>query len=189
MHVDVTLLRQTILASKSISKVVVGIGLSFNSKNVALVRSLIREHEIDTSHFGRLRTRQRLQKSCPTCNMSFETIVGRHEKITCSKKCANTFFRSGRDNPNWVEDNQNAYARICWAHHKKECVICEENLIVAVHHYNGNHSDNRPENLVPLCPTHHQYWHSRHRHLIEEKVNTYVQNFADDSRKDRVPLS
>jgi len=32
--------------------------------------------------------------------------------------------------------------------------------IVAVHHINHNHSDNRPENLVPLCPNHHEMLHS-----------------------------
>lgn len=63
--------------------------------------------------------------------------------------------------------------------HKKECIICGEKLIVDVHHFNLNHDDNRVENLVPLCPTHHKYIHSRHAHLITEKMNEYVTNFKN----------
>ena len=51
-----------------------------------------------------------------------------------------------------------------------------ENNIVAVHHVNENHMDNRPENLVPLCPTHHQYMHSRHKVLIENVVEEYIKS-------------
>ncbi len=71
-------------------------------------------------------------------------------------------------------------SEICWRYHPKECVVCGEHLAVSVHHYNGHHWDDRPENLVPLCPTHHQYWHSRHQHLIKEKVDDYVKKFIDD---------
>ena len=42
-----------------------------------------------------------------------------------------------------------------------------------VHHFDHNHSNNDPTNLVPLCGTHHGYMHSRFRHLIEEQVNSY----------------
>lgn len=75
------------------------------------------------------------------------------------------------------------YTEICWRYHAKECVVCGEHRIVAVHHHNGHHWDNRPENLVPLCPTHHTYWHSEHRHLIEERVNEYVTRFVEDGHK------
>lgn len=69
---------------------------------------------------------------------------------------------------------------ICFKNHAKECVVCGETKIVAVHHYNHDHEDNRPENLVPLCPTHHAYMHSRFKKLIEEKVRDYVQYFIDE---------
>lgn len=35
------------------------------------------------------------------------------------------------------------------------CGICEENLVLELHHINGNHYDNRLENLQILCPNCH----------------------------------
>jgi len=70
------------------------------------------------------------------------------------------------------------YRTLCFKHHKKECVVCGEDKIVAVHHYDHNHNNNNIENLIPLCPTHHQYMHSRHKDLIEKEVEEYVHNFT-----------
>jgi len=66
------------------------------------------------------------------------------------------------------------YTTICFTHHKKECVVCGEDKIVAVHHYDENHHNNAPNNLVPLCPTHHQYVHSPHKHLVEKQIEDYL---------------
>lgn len=72
------------------------------------------------------------------------------------------------------------HIKICFDNHAKECVVCGENKIVAVHHYNNIHEDNRPENLVPLCPTHHAYMHSKYKKLIKQKVDEYVQYYIDE---------
>ena len=69
------------------------------------------------------------------------------------------------------------YRSICFRDHKKECIICGEDNIVAVHHYDHNHSNNDPGNLVPLCPTHHQYVHSSFSDLVKEKIDSYVSSF------------
>ena len=108
-------------------------------------------------------------KICPVCNVKFSK-----ESITCSHACANSFFRSGENNPNWKQDS---YKSTCFLYHDKKCVICGEINIVEVHHYNNIHNDNRPENLVPLCPTHHQYWHSNHKHLVQDIIVKYVEDF------------
>lgn len=110
------------------------------------------------------------QKECPVCKK-----MHAKKSATCSYSCSNSYFRSGPDNPNW---KQESYRTTCFYHHDKKCVVCDESNIVEVHHFNGNHSDNRPENLVPLCPTHHQYWHSKHRPLIEERVQSYVDGYV-----------
>ena len=55
-------------------------------------------------------------------------------------------------------------------------MVCGEKNVVAVHHVNENHDDNDPKNLVPLCPTHHIYMHSKHKYLIEDKVKNYIEN-------------
>ena len=108
-------------------------------------------------------------KNCPICEVFFIS-----SSTTCSYSCSNTFFRSGSDNPNWKEEN---YRSTCWEHHEKKCVICREEKIVAVHHYDLNHNNNVPENLVPLCPTHHQYVHSRYSSEVQSQIDDYVKIF------------
>jgi predicted HNH restriction endonuclease len=56
-------------------------------------------------------------------------------------------------------------------------VICGENKIVSVHHYDENHNNNSIENLIPLCPTHHQYIHSKYKDEILNKVDEYRNYF------------
>jgi hypothetical protein len=58
-------------------------------------------------------------------------------------------------------------------HHEKRCVVCGEDRIVTVHHFDENHFNNDPSNLVPVCPTHHQYLHSQYRCLVETRINEY----------------
>jgi len=119
--------------------------------------------------------------SCPVCK---EPIKNYKKNKTCSTSCANTYFRTGKDNPNWktfpedcsnIELPPSSYKKICFTHHKKECVICGESNIVEVHHYDHNHKNNQPYNLIPLCPTHHRYLHSRYKYLIKNQVDNYYQ--------------
>ena len=120
-------------------------------------------------------TYERIEKECPVCKTKFITSKGSpREKVTCSHSCANTYFRSGINNPNW---NDNSYRSTCFHYHKKECIVCGENKIVEVHHFDENNKNNSPSNLIPLCPTHHQYWHSRYRSEIEQIVIDYITEF------------
>jgi len=105
-------------------------------------------------------------KNCPVCDVFFLS-----EQITCSYSCSNLHF------PRNNSKKYTNYRTICFKYHKKECIICSENKIVAVHHANEDHTDNRPENLIPLCPTHHQYVHSRYKEDVMDKINNYVENY------------
>lgn len=69
-----------------------------------------------------------------------------------------------------------SYKNVCWEYNEKKCIICDESLIVAVHHINENHNDNRPDNLAPLCMNHHSYIHSRHKGLIIDKIKKWHNN-------------
>lgn len=109
---------------------------------------------------------------CAVCEEPIKNY--KTSKGTCSRSCANTHFKRGENNGNWTG---NDYRLICWQYHKKECIVCKEDKIVSVHHMNENHNDNRPENLVPLCPTHHQYLHSRYKNEIIDIVEKYVYIF------------
>lgn len=106
------------------------------------------------------------QKECPVCKKMFSK-----KAKTCSYACSNTFFRSGENNPNWKESK---YQTTCFVHHGKKCLVCGETKIVAAHHVNKNNKDNRPENLVPLCPTHHQYVHSRYSDEVQPIIDEYL---------------
>lgn len=106
-------------------------------------------------------------KNCPVCDTFFIS-----ESVTCSYSCSNTHFNHLRNKP----ETYNNYRTICFKYHKKECVICKENKIVAVHHMNEDHEDNRPENLIPLCPTHHQYVHSRYKDDVLSLIENYIEN-------------
>jgi len=117
------------------------------------------------------------KKQCVVCNGNFIAPHGVRGKrqITCSHACSNTFYRSGENNG--MYRNKQNYKTICFLYHERRCVVCGEERIVAAHHINEDHSDNRPENLIPLCPTHHCYWHSGYRSLIEQTVVDYLSNW------------
>ena len=167
--------------SKTFSEAIKKIFGYDNGKNRGKFISLINEHSIDISHLKSRRfLHERIIKKCPVCDKEFETIINhRDEKTTCSHQCSNTFFRSGENNPNWgkFSDSKNGYRRICFEHHKQECIICGENKIVAVHHFDENHNNNSPENLIPLCPTHHQYVHSKYKIEVIDKIVEYRKRF------------
>lgn len=153
-----------------------------NGTGMRKVKEIIEKYNLDISHFDYgLRKKikyKRVYKICPTCSNKFETLLdNRDEKVTCSKSCANTYFRSGKNNPNWRNDSNN-YRKTCFEFNKKECIICGENRIVEVHHLDGNRSNNDISNLIPLCPTHHSYWHSEYRYIIEDKIYNFVKNNA-----------
>ena len=118
--------------------------------------------------------------SCYECKNNF--LVNKREKLFllkdkyfCSRSCANKVgLRAKIDKYNY--DEVASYKTVAWRYHEKKCVVCNENNVVEVHHFNENHDDNRKENLVPLCPTHHRYMHGKHRNMICEKIEQYIQN-------------
>jgi hypothetical protein len=109
------------------------------------------------------------EKVCPVCSKKFVS-----ESITCSYSCSNTHFAHLRNKP----DNYSNYRTICFKYHKKQCIICNEDKIVEVHHYNEQHDDNDPKNLVPLCPTHHQYVHSKYKDCVQSIIDEYVKSLS-----------
>jgi len=155
------------------------LGFKYHNGRVAgIINGIIRDYKLDISHFksnggGWNKKYPFVEKKCPVCGNIFMSQVGRgkRDKITCSYKCCNTFFKH-------VKKKVKSYNAICFRHHKKECIICKENRIVAVHHFDENRKNNSPENLIPMCPTHHQYYHSRYKHLVLEDIKKYRDNFV-----------
>lgn len=173
-------LKEIVSASKSKADVCNAIQDYINGRNNRKLNELLEKYKIDISHFDggadKHRKYEIVKKICPVCSGEFETLKNKKEKQICSHACANSYFRSGTNNPNWKES---AYRSTCFKYHKKECIICKEFRIVDVHHLDGNKNNNKPENLVPLCRTHHAYWHSRYRSLIKPQILEYVKKFKE----------
>lgn len=111
------------------------------------------------------------KKLCPICKTP---IVNYNKSETCSNKCACLYFKDKYSDCRLDEETSTNYKAICFKYHKKECIICGETNIVSVHHFDNNNKNNDKRNLVPMCPTHHQYMHSRYKYLVEHKVIEYV---------------
>jgi|688.fasta_scaffold141169_4 hypothetical protein len=169
--------------SKTKTQAIIGLYGFDNGSTRRKFEKLIKDDNIDISHLNsRPFLYERIIKKCPICDGEFKTMKGhKREKVTCSHSCSNSFFRSGDSNPNWKGDErikfEKEYRRICFEHHKKECVVCGENKIVAVHHYDENHNNNLLDNLIPLCPTHHQYVHSRYKNEVLPIIEEYRNKF------------
>jgi len=128
-------------------------------------------------------------KPCPVCNKPIKDKLA----TTCSVQCAQIYFRdkynyirANRD-MSWVEDlygsyTPDKYTDICFKYHGKKCIICGEDIAVAVHHYDNDNTNNDPRNLIPLCPTHHVYIHStvENMYYIKECVDEYIQKFIEN---------
>lgn len=117
---------------------------------------------------------------CEKCNTQFSVVEREHlhpqrGHYFCSRRCANSVGGRAKADKHHA-DHVASYTTVAWRYHEKKCVVCNEELIVAVHHLDENHENNDPKNLVPLCPTHHQYMHSRYRKLIKHNVDEYVLN-------------
>lgn len=115
---------------------------------------------------------------CKNCENVFsvterETLFPQKEEYFCSRKCANATGGKAKAKKYYSEETAQ-YSTIAWKNHERECVACGERLVVAVHHFDENHNNNDPKNLVPLCPTHHIYMHSKHKILILDKVLAYI---------------
>lgn len=153
----------------------IAVAKSLGYSNTKRFVKYAKDNSINISHFQRPRIYNKIIISCPVCGNKFEDLENHpRQKKTCSYACSNTFFRSGEDNPNWKESRYNS---TCFLYHGKKCAVCEETKIVEVHHMDEDRSNNKPFNLIPLCPTHHQYWHSRWKSKIEHKVLDYIKDW------------
>jgi hypothetical protein len=129
------------------------------------------------NEFGKI---ENFEVVCNCCGNNFyikerTKLFPTKQKYFCSRKCSNSVGGKAKSDK-YHYDEVATYVTICWRYHDKKCVVCDETNIVAVHHLNENHSDNRKENLIPLCPTHHHYMHSKYKKMIEQKVYEYIKN-------------
>ena len=160
---------------KSINDICRGYGKPINGYYNKLFDKWINRFGCDVSHFEKW-----LVIKCQHCGNDVSILKSqKHKRKFCSLKCANQKVRGcALPRPDDTLICQNKHKVICFRYHKKECCVCGINNPVTVHHYNEDHDDNRPENLVPICANHHVLLHTNgFGKDIQPKVDKYVENF------------
>lgn len=101
----------------------------------------------------------RMEKLCKIFQVSDDTITRtiKREGITARK----TVGFCDEENSNWKGGLSRHYAKNVAVRHFKEnkCAICGYKISVDVHHWDNNSRNNKPDNLVLLCPNHHREAH------------------------------
>lgn len=102
-----------------------------------------------------------IDKICPNCEKSFTVRNTRSNKnqITCSTGCYNSFFRSGKDSPNYIH-GASTYRNKAIKYYGHKCVRCGFEEVVEVHHKDRDRTNNNLSNLEVLCPNCHVIAHS-----------------------------
>lgn len=141
------------------------IGVSIGTTNTTKFKARIKELNLDVSHFDRGMANRKyplVEKNCPVCDVVFIASSGSpDEKTTCSYSCSNTFFRSGKNHPNW-KDSGTDYRKTALASYPHRCNRCGYDKyveVLTVHHINRNRTDNSLENLEVLCWNCHEEEH------------------------------
>lgn len=154
--------------SSSKSQVARELGIDYINGTVSrAIQKLIDRYGADTSHFNSGAARRkypRKLKKCANkhCNKMFEAIVGSaKEKITCSRACSNTHFRSKENHPNWQGMNTVQYRKKALREYEAKCfnTSCEikkagieiPTSMLDIDHIDSDRSNNKIENLQPLC--------------------------------------
>lgn len=147
--------------------------------NSVYVKDLIHRFNINTEHFikgGKCSLPRSVTetRTCPVCGESFiihPSHKKENKKVTCSKSCSNTYFQR--------LPKSLRYNVICFKHHEKVCVVCGEKRVVEVHHYDENHTNDIPTNLIPLCPTCHKCYHTNNwKYTVIDKIEEYHKKFV-----------
>jgi len=118
-------------------------------------------------------------KFCPICDGYIKYY---HNNKTCSHQCANETFKQGEGHIplNKGEYSQTNYRKIAKKYHIMKCIICNENIMIDIHHFDRNRDNNEPENLVPICATHHRYiHHNENYYIVKECIDEYVEKFKN----------
>ncbi len=113
----------------------------------------------------------KVNNKCLTCG----TPCGR--KKYCSEECKPKMIYIPQIKRYWEEiERLNAKCNIC----KKTFFTCH------IHHINGDHSDNKKENLLPVCPTCHNKIHTKKQHfkrLLKKEIENILESYRNKLQK------
>lgn len=155
--------------------------------NVEKSRKILNQMESKCSKCGKVvkgaANIDRHRKACK--NNSKECLNERCKNVFCSPKersfCSQDCFLESFKRGEYSTANKVAnYRTICFEHHDHKCVCCEEENILDVHHFDENHENNSPDNLIPLCPTHHRYVHNKKfKKEYKSIINKYLMKWRN----------
>jgi hypothetical protein len=150
--------------SLSAREVLGKLGYTGKGQYVTLLKSFLDTYSIDYTHWtsnGKERVTP-VKKNCVVCKGIF-TILGSigKDQVTCSRACSNTHFRSGNNNPNWVDGNKTYRDRAIRTFGCKcqRCGYDANEAAIVVHHKDHSRENNDISNLEVLCANCHAIHH------------------------------
>jgi hypothetical protein len=162
-------LAEIVASAYSYKQVCSVIGYSEHGRNTKEVKDYLLLNGFNTEHFVAGRPpvfHELIEKTCPVCSHVFFANPGIKKQLnqtTCSRACANSFFRKGKSAGNYI-NGITCYDTILNDFYQeqgldKECVVCGVKDILDIHHADEDRNNNNIVNLVLLCPNHHARWH------------------------------
>lgn len=166
-------LASVVASSYTLTDVLRSLGLCIGGSSRKKVKKLIELYNLNTRHFDPYHNHKGEpveSRECPICGTLFKPQRQSDTKVCCSYSCANTHFRSGKNNPNFKGGTQ--YRRVIGS--GSQCADCGESrpYLLMVHHVDGDRKNNDLHNLEIVCPTHHAMRHLRY----DKKSRTWVFN-------------
>lgn len=149
--------------SLSIAEVASKIGILAKGSNYKTIHKYIKLYELDTSHFNEQGWRKNNAYSEKTARIPLEELLKE-----------NTNFKSDTLKRRLVKEGIKEWK--C-----EKCGITNwmgEDLTLELHHINGNHFDNRLENLQMLCPNCHSQT-STHKRKKKEKYTEHIPTYFE----------
>lgn len=147
------------------SEVAEKLGYPKNGKYIGIVKKFIADNDISSTHFTYTGNPlvPLISNICAKCGKEFKRLNSSRPQTTCSKSCALSYFRSGKDHPNW-KTGISSYRKFALDYYDNKCCICGYNNVEAleVHHLDKDRYNNEIENLEVLCANCHTI---RHRKL------------------------
>jgi len=147
----------------SASKLLKELGYTTSGRNIKTIREWLIYNNISISHWTNngVPPAEILSKTCPVCSKIFTgKIYDIKDQITCSIGCANTFFRTNRDNPNYIS-GRGSYRKYALTKLGSKCIECGYSNVDAleVHHIDKDRTNNNLSNLEVLCANCHKLTH------------------------------
>jgi len=174
-------LQEIINKTNSMAELFIALGYSSNpnSRTRAKIRAITDDLEIyDIPKIYRDRKKKPEYASieCPVCEVPFvpkRSSSNTGIQVTCSLSCSNKYFRSGENH--WMyKTGKSSYRNLGLNTYGHKCAVCDESLLVQVHHIDKDRDNNSIDNLIVLCPTHHEYLHSEHIDVIKPLIDEYL---------------